>query len=130
MSEIDLILEAGEALRRQGKKVTPQNVEAFVRSRQATQRRPATLGNAVLSLNAACAKLAAATETLPKVPGLAEEVRRELDRPEHKGRFVARVNEQAGTVETYALPVRYDQKTKWRASGGVTAGNQLPGGDS
>jgi hypothetical protein len=112
MTEVELLLAAGESLRKAGKQVTPANVEAWVRSRMATQQRSRTLGGAVLSLNAACAKLAAATEALPKAPGLAEEVRRELAKPEHAGKFIARVNEQSGDVQTYALPVRYDEKTK------------------
>jgi hypothetical protein len=132
MTESELMLQAGEALRAAGQPVTPENVERYLkrvasagllaaqqrtedfiaRCRQGTRtaptpRRPVTLQSAVAALNAAADKLPA-----PPAPTLAQEVQRELDRPEHKGKFIARVNEQSGDVQAFVLPVRYDEKKK------------------
>lgn len=128
MNEAELMLEAGEALRAAGTPITPENVERYLkrastaglmvaqhrteafiaRCRQGTRaapRRPATLQTAVAALNAAADKLPA-----PPAPTLAEEVAKELAKPEHRGRYVARVNEATGDVQAFVLPVRYDEK--------------------
>jgi hypothetical protein len=41
----------------------------------------------------------------PRHAGLAAEVQRELNRPEHKGKFLASVDEETGHVRTVKLPV-------------------------